>query len=130
MRGDYFRVLVCGGRTYENMPRACEILDLVHDKYGDSLMIITGAQRKWLSSAKKFIGADYLAEEWARSRQVPYMGFPAKWDSEGKAAGMRRNHRMFLDAAPHAVVAFPGGPGTAGMCDIARKAGLDPWVIS
>jgi hypothetical protein len=127
---EQFRVLVCGGREYDNMPKVCEVLDIVHAKYGDRLVIVTGAQRKWMSSVKRFVGADYLAEEWARSRQVDYMGFPAKWNRDGKRAGMHRNRHMFVSSAPQAVIAFPGGVGTAGMCDIARRAGITPWEVA
>jgi len=29
-------------------------------------------------------GADRWAEEWARERQVPYLGMPARWTAEGE----------------------------------------------
>jgi len=50
--------------------------------------------------------------------------FKAQWDKYGKAAGYRRNARMLEHPAPDLVVAFPGGPGTANMVMLAKRAGI------
>ena len=114
------KIIVCGGREYEDRERLFSILDRVLSKYGDSLVIIHGAAR----------GADEMAEEWAKFREVEYMGFPAKWRRiGGKGAGAERNRRMRDKARPDACIAFPGGRGTAMMCKLMREIGIEPWVI-
>lgn len=111
-----FVCLVCGGREFADKALA---------KYGDDLIIVTGAQRKRKGGG--FVGADYLAEEWAKSRGVPYVGFPARWERHGNYAGPERNKRMRDEAKPDACIAFEGGTGTAGMCKLMEEIGVTPW---
>lgn len=65
------RVLVCGGRDYNSVHNVYEVLDRVLLKYGDNMIVIHGSCPT---------GADYLAEKWAKDREVGYMGFPARWN--------------------------------------------------
>lgn len=115
-------VLVCGGRDYFDKDRLYAVLDRVHAKIKIDL-IIHGAQ----------VGADLLAEEWARDRKVFFHRVPARWRQFGESAGPRRN-RLMLKLKPHLVVAFPGGDGTNDMTTIADEAGISvlhvpPWRI-
>jgi hypothetical protein len=71
-------------------------------------------------------GADTLAKEWARSRGIPEVGYPADWRM-GPSAGPARNQRMLDAERPDGVVALPGGGGTADMVRRARAAGLPVW---
>lgn len=112
------RVLVCGGRAYSKKEILWETLDKVLEKYPD-LEVVHGAAR----------GADILAEMWCKEKQVPYIGVPARWTDLGKAAGMIRNKKMLDDYKPDQVVAFPGGSGTANMCNLAEKSGVGVWRI-
>jgi hypothetical protein len=91
-----------------------EMQDLLDDtlKMGHRLVIIEGEAR----------GADILAREWAKARNIPHIPCKADWDRLGKAAGLIRNRQMLDDHRPHFVLAFPGGTGTAHMCKIARAA--------
>lgn len=120
------KVLVCGGRDYANKAFVYRVLDKVREKHGDDLVIITGAQRK--RTDEGFVGADYLAQEWAIEREVEYMGFPAKWKALGApAAGGERNRRMRDKSMPDAAIAFPGGRGTKLMCDLLKEIGIEAW---
>ena len=112
------RILVCGGREYDDRDFVYRILDAVHRKQPIS-EIIHGACHKG--------GADILAEDWAKSRQVNYRGIPAKWGKLGKRAGRIRNKEMLDAASPSGVVAFPGGDGTADMVKQARDRGISVW---
>lgn len=113
------RILVCGGRTYQDQRRVDEALDAIHQATPIELLI-HGCCR----------GADKLAAEWARRRQVPMSAYPADWaniDHPGAkirfvgrrpydaTAGFRRNIKMLIEGCPQLVVAFPGGNGTAHM---------------
>lgn len=106
------KLLVCGGRDFADEPFLERTLDAVHAKRPLSILIHGDAQ-----------GADTLAMMWAKRRGIHYASVPALWDALGKAAGPRRNEAMLL-LSPDAVVAFPGGRGTAHMITAARKAGV------
>jgi hypothetical protein len=109
------RVLVTGGRDYTDRDTAWKVLDALH-KTQPITEIIHGAAR----------GADTLADHWALAREVRRQLFPVSkedWEKYGKSAGHRRNRLMHATCPPDLVLAFPGGPGTAGMVDIATKAG-------
>lgn len=91
------KVIVTGGRDYDNVAKVKEVLDLLKP----STLIEGGAQ-----------GTDFIAKCWAFAEEVSVITVAANWDKHGKAAGPIRNAAM-LDAHPDAVVvAFPGGKGT------------------
>ena len=114
------KILVCGGRDFTDRELLFRTLDGVLAKIGSEITIVHGAAR----------GADLMAEEWAKSRQIAYMGFPAKWKDQGRAAGQIRNRRMRDEAAPDQCIAFRGGAGTRGMIEIMRGYGVDPWLVN
>lgn len=101
------KILVCGGRDYQNYQRVCEVLDQLMP----ITLVIHGAAK----------GADSLADRWARDREIPVQPVPADWDQYGKAAGHIRNAEMLL-MGPDRVVAFPGGRGTDNMVQQAMNA--------
>lgn len=92
------KLLVCGGRDFNDVPYLCHVLDRLHSQTPITL-IIEGEQR----------GADILAREWAKLRGIPFIPFPANWDRLGKAAGIFRNRTMLRAGKPDRVLAFPGG---------------------
>lgn len=102
------RVLVCGGRDYDDRAKVFAELDRLNPQF-----IIHGNAR----------GADALAHEWAIANRRHGVACPAHWARDGKRAGPLRNQRM-LGHLPDVVVAFPGGKGTADMVSRARKAGV------
>ena len=106
---DGFRVLVCGGRDYDDRDRAFAELDALQP----IRMVIHGNAR----------GADMLAGIWCRHRSVQEVACPAQWSKFGKRAGPMRNEAM-LGHSPDLVLAFPGGAGTADMVRRARRAGV------
>ena len=113
------KVLVCGGRDYNDKARLFAVLDeLLMDDL--DMSIIQGAAR----------GADSLAGEWAKFRGVPQQVFPAQWDKYGKSAGFRRNEQMLEEGKPDLVVAFNGGRGTQMMIQLALRAGVRVFLPS
>ncbi len=110
------RVLVCGGRDYLDKTKVFNALNKLQRKHGIEL-VIQGAAR----------GADELARQWAERHQVPVMPFIADWSKHGRAAGPMRNQAMLTYGMPDAVVAFPGGRGTADMVQKAKLAGVEVW---
>lgn len=103
------RVLVCGGRDYQDEVRVAAVLSGI----GGISQIIHGGAR----------GADDLARVWAIRSGIPDRQFSANW-TRGRMAGPIRNQRMLDEGKPDLVVAFPGGRGTADMVRRARAAGI------
>lgn len=104
------KVLVCGGRDFQNENFVWESLDaIVID-----LLIEGGAN-----------GADKCAHDYAVQMRIPHLTVPANWPLYGKKAGILRNIKMLKEYRPDLVVAFPGGNGTAHMVRIAREAGVE-----
>jgi hypothetical protein len=106
------RVLVCGGREFTDKDWLERVLDAMHTEEPIGA-IIEGEAR----------GADKLAADWARSRGVSVLRFPANWSRDGKRAGPVRNQAMLDKGGPHIVVAFPGGIGTMDMVRRSRRCG-------
>ncbi len=119
-------LLVCGGRSYGDAGRVCAVLDRVAERVEILAVRHGGAS-----------GADSLAGEWAEPNGYPVQVYPADWAKHGAKAGPLRNQAMIDAHNPEiptsrvvAVVAFPGGAGTADMVRRARAAGLPVWEVS
>jgi len=110
------RILVCGGRDYDDSRAVWRALDRIKSR-GDLALIIHGDAR----------GADRLADHYAETEGIPVLRFPADWERDGKAAGPMRNQRMLDEGRPDGVIAFPGGRGTADMIARAERAGVRVW---
>jgi hypothetical protein len=109
-----FRILVCGGREYNDWGRVRKTLDAALEgarAAGKVVVIIHGNAR----------GADLLADQYAREKSLGVIPFPADWDTHGKRAGFIRNKQMLDEGKPHAVIAFPGGIGTRMMVGLAKR---------
>jgi hypothetical protein len=108
------RVLICGGRDWKDYDYLENYLDnrWSREVY-HTLVVIEGDAR----------GADRQAGEWAESRSIPVIRYPADW-TLGKVAGYERNKRMLTEGRPDLVIAFPGGKGTEMMIKLARVANV------
>jgi hypothetical protein len=113
------RVLVCGGRDYNDIRRVWNVLSELQDEKGITDLIHGDAK-----------GADSLAAFWGyhtfqkNGDIINVHRYPADWEGEGKKAGYLRNKRMLDEGKPDYVVAFPGGKGTTNMVQLAAKAGI------
>lgn len=108
------RVLVCGGRDFNDY----DLLKRILDAYTDITEIIHGAAR----------GADTLGGRYGRETGIDVTEFPADWRAFGKGAGHIRNRQM-LEYGVDLVLAFPGGRGTQNMIDQSIKAGVETRII-
>lgn len=115
------RILVCGGRDYDDYERVKGVLDKLLDWCGghSGLTIIQGEAP----------GADTLARRWAEDNGVETIGFRADWQRYGKRAGFIRNTQMLNEGRPDLVIAFPGGSGTEMMTNLSIKAGIQTLRI-
>jgi hypothetical protein len=113
------RIIVCGGRDFNDYEFLCQKLDKLRQKKTISC-IISGAAR----------GADSLGSRYANEKGIELKEFPvssADWNKYGKSAGHRRNTQMLIEGKPEGVVAFEGGRGTANMIKQAKEAGIKVW---
>lgn len=107
------RILVCGGRDYNNWWRVKKVLDnLVEEHAPDKVVIVHGDAP----------GADTLADRWAELRGHDTAKFPADWGKYGRSAGPIRNREMLYKGSPDIAVSFPGGRGTEHMKSLIRGA--------
>lgn len=107
------RLLVCGGRDFDDHDLLFERLDQFHAVMPVAVLI-EGCAR----------GADELAGQWADARGIEHVRFPADWKRFGRSAGPRRNEQVLVEGKPDLVIAFPGGRGTAHMVAQAEAAGV------
>ena len=120
-----FKVLVCGGRDYNNSDKLFEVLDMIKEICDTNflepseMIIIHGGAR----------GADRLAGQWAKSRDIHSEVYLADWDRYKKSAGPIRNELMLKSGNPNIVVAFPGGNGTNHMISIAERENIEVYRI-
>jgi hypothetical protein len=116
-RGYEFRVLVCGGRDYNDGDKVFKTLKDIWFKCKpmSGMVIIHGGAK----------GADSLAGQFANKAGINNTEFKADWKQYGLKAGYIRNKTMLDEGKPHLVVAFPGGKGTAMMVKLATDAGVE-----
>jgi hypothetical protein len=103
------KVIIAGGRDFNDMTA---LVAAIKESGFEITEVVSG----------RASGADMLGLYWARANGVPETHFPAQWDIFGKASRLIRNRRMAKYA--DALIAMPGGRGTASMIAEARKRGL------
>ena len=109
------KLLVTGGRNYDDEAAVYYALDALHAKRPITLLIEGGAD-----------GADKRCKAWAEMHGITVHTESANWKAHGRRAGPMRNAKM-LTLVPDGVLALPGGIGTADMCKQALAAGLKVW---
>ena len=111
------RIIVCGGRHFDDYNRMRSTIDGVIAEIGSSVTaveIVSG----------HCAGADQLGEKYAEEHGYPCKVFPANWEKHGRAAGPIRNSEMIKyasEAEVPVVVAFRS-PRTRGTNDTVKKA--------
>jgi hypothetical protein len=108
------RIIITGGRNYPHLDLVGQLLSSIYE-IRKIKTVVHGACPS---------GADLGAHLWAGSvRDVEEEPHPAKWNTQGKGAGMVRNGEMAKLGAD-LCIAFPGGNGTADMVDQALAANI------
>lgn len=100
MTGLRKRVIVCGGRKYDDRQAVREVLA----ELPAGAMIVTGGCPT---------GADAIVADEALKAKAGFIveAWPAKWERYGRKAGPIRNQEI-VNAGAEFCVAFPGGKGT------------------
>lgn len=111
------RVLVCGGRDFQDYRLFARELCRVRDERGGISQIIHGGAK----------GADWCAHLFANAvgANIDEWIFCADWKAHGRKAGPMRNQRMLDEGRPNLIIAFHGGRGTADMVRRGRRAGIE-----
>ena len=115
--GNPARIIVCGGRHFNDYDRMKSIIDRVIAEIGSGITaieIVSG----------HCAGADQLGEKYAEERGYPCKVFPANWKKYGRAAGPIRNSEMIKyasEAEVPIVIAFRSSK-TRGTDDTVKKA--------
>ncbi len=110
------RIIVCGGRDFQDRRFVFKALDLLHTKRTVA-EVITGDSPT---------GAERLARDWALNCGVKLTQCPLNRARHGLRAEYVRNAYM-ITLDPRGVVAFPGGGETAEICQQARVARVPIW---
>lgn len=108
------RVLVCGGRAFNDKGAVFAALDAIHKDTPIGTVITGGVS-----------GADALARKWGCKNARLISTFHPDWEKLGKAAWPARNQQMIDVGKPNLVVAFPGGADAADCVRRARAAGIE-----
>ena len=115
---EYFRVIVAGGRefnNYELLKSSCDRI-LIRQT---NIEIVSG----------KALGADKLGEDYAKEKGYKIKEFPADWIKYKKGAGPIRNKQM-AEYADELIAFWDGlSKGTKNMIELAKKHGLKIKVI-
>lgn len=108
------RIAFSGGYECNDVDGIWKVLDSVHAKYPDMVLLYTDGK----------VGADRIAASWAASRKVVPIGFPPrKQHAADRAAPFKRND-LLLDAMPIGLVVFPGNGITDNLADKATARGV------
>lgn len=111
-------LVVTGGREYRDTAAVYRALNAVAAAQGGALTLYHGG----------CTGADAIAAQWARYYGVTAKCWPAAWRAHGRAAGPIRNRQMIAAALANgtacALLAFPGGRGTASAVNAAQSLGV------
>jgi hypothetical protein len=118
MDKNVFRVIVAGGRDFQNYQLLEEKLNKLLSEKGN-VVIVSGLAK----------GADTLAVRYAREHKLLVSYFPALWAQNGNRAGFIRNEEMAQNA--NACVCFWDGEsvGTKHMIDTAKSMKIALRVI-
>ena len=115
-----FRVIIAGGRKFNNYSLLKEKCDNILSNINDRIAIVSGCAD----------GADLLGEKYAKEMDSIVHYYPANWKLYGKSAGMIRNREMAENA--EALIAFWDGEskGTKAMIETAKKKNLKVRIIN
>lgn len=115
------KYIICGGRDFGKCEEEARVIIkvltkiIVYDR--DAFFISGGAS-----------GVDSSAETFAQAHGTPFAKVNANWRIYGKSAGPIRNLWM-IRLQPDAVIAFPGGNGTADMVKRAQQAKVKAIIL-
>lgn len=113
-----YKVLVCGGRKFDDEKFLYDILDAMHAEFKFTEIIHGGA-----------FGADKLAGKWASERGIKETVYRPNYSKYPPHIAPFRRNTVMAQQKPNLVVAFPGGNGTADMVKKAQRHKLNIIIL-
>jgi hypothetical protein len=108
-KNEFMKLAVVGSRNFEDLEKLSLELDRLHAKNTITLIISGGA-----------VGADSLAEVWAKSKSIPVQIFKPDWKKHGKSAGFIRN-RDIINSCDSCIAFWDGvSKGTLNSINLAK----------
>jgi hypothetical protein len=111
------RIAFTGGANYQNHRLIWEVMDRVHEKYPDLVVLHGGFDT----------GAELIVDKWASNRKVPVVHFKPNFVKFSKKAAPFKRNDTILEEMPAGVIHFPGGGIQDNLADKARKLGIPVW---
>lgn len=117
-----YKVIVAGGRDFDNYEFLKEKLDETFESLGDldahPIEIISGMAD----------GADTLGIKYAKEHKLTMVLYPVNWKKYPRMGGILRNMNMLVTAT-HLVAFWDGkSHGTQHMIEIAKEKGIPVWI--
>lgn len=116
MKTKGYRLLVCGGRDFEDEAAAFRALDAA-DALRPVELVIHGGEK----------GADALAARWAALRGRQCKVIRADWTMLGKDGAQDRNAALLSAGQPNGILALSEDSRTVALVRKARACGLPVW---
>jgi len=107
------KIAFAGGALCNDHQRIWAVLDHVHAKHADMVLLHGGTPR----------GAEKIAAAWADARKVAQIVFKPDWTRWAKAAPFKRNDAL-LESLPIGLIVFPGSGVTDNLADKAKRLGI------
>lgn len=110
------KLAIVGSRKFTNYELLDETLSTLEEPITE---IISGGAS----------GADALAEQWAKEKDIPITVHKAEWAKYGRAAGPKRNKKI-IEACDVCVAFWDGqSKGTKDSITLSKKAGKKTKII-
>ncbi|HKZ11449.1 MAG TPA: DUF2493 domain-containing protein [Rhodanobacteraceae bacterium] len=104
------RVIVCGGREFNDKAMLSRVLWYVHERRGIA-EVIHGGQR----------GAEQMANRWCFEMGIRRVEVRAEWGRYGSTKALMIRNRQMFALQPHGVIAFPSDRNSQTMVQSARE---------
>ncbi len=108
------RVYVSGGADYNDHRKIWQVLDDVHSRHPDMVLMHGGSRS----------GAEKIAALWAAQRRVTQMPFAPDFTKHSRASAPFKRNDLVLSLMPRGIIIFPGGGIQDNLFDKARLAGI------
>ena len=113
------RVIVAGGRDFDDYAKLKAVLDATFADRNQSIEIVSGHAK----------GADMLGERYAFEKNIPCKVFPAEWNKYPIRAGFIRNSQMIEYAMRETPMLIAFWNGTADTIEKAKKANIECVIV-